>query len=343
MSAPAFELPPGLEAQEPAEARGLGRDGVRLLVTNLAHRTVVHARFADLPQILAPGDLLVVNTSATLAAALPARREDGLELELHLSTPARGADSDAHWIVELRRGDAPFAGVEVGDRLDLPAGASAEILEPYAGVRLWLARLDLPQTLESYLAAHGQPIRYGYVPRRWPLSAYQNVYALEPGSAEMVSAGRPFTAELITKLVAGGVLVAPITLHTGVSSQERHEPPYAERYRVPEETARLVNAVHEWGGRVIAVGTTAVRALETVADRDGTVTAGEGWTELVVTPDRGLWAIDGLLSGFHESQSSHLDLLRAAAGEELLRRSYTAALAHGYRWHEFGDSHLILR
>ena len=210
-------------------------------------RRVAHARFADLPQFLAPGDLLVVNTSATLAAALPATREDGLELELRLSTPARGADSDGLWIVELRRGDAPFDGVEVGDRFELPGGATAQILEPYAGVRLWLARLDLPRPLDAYLAEHGQPIRYGYVPRRWPMSAYQNVYALEPGSAEMASAGRPFTAELITRLVAGGVLVAPVTLHAGVSSQERHERPYAERYRVPEQTARLVNAVRRVG------------------------------------------------------------------------------------------------
>ena len=343
MSSPAFELPAVQEAHEPAEARGLGRDGVRLLVTDRAQRSVTHARFGDLPQLLAPGDLLVLNTSATLAAALPATRGDGLELELHLSTPAPGVTSAALWIVELRREDAPFGGVEVDDRFELPAGASARILERYAGDRLWLARLELPQPLEPYLAAHGQPIRYGYVPRRWPLSAYQNVYALEPGSAEMASAGRPFTPELITRLVAGGVLVAPVTLHTGVSSQERHEPPFAERYRVPEQTARLVNAVRGWGGRVLAVGTTVVRALETVADRDGTVTAGEGWTDLVVTPERGLWAVDGLLSGFHESQSSHLDLLRAAAGEELLRRSYAAALVHGYRWHEFGDSHLIVR
>lgn len=348
MTALAFELPPGLEAHEPAEARGLGRDGVRLLVTDRARQAVRHARFGDLPQVLASGDLLVLNTSATLAAALPAKREDGLELELRLSTPAPGSTSEGLWIVELRQkdfqqSDAPFARVEIGDRFELPAGASAQILEPYAGVRLWVARLDLPLVLDAYLAAHGQPIRYGYVPRRWPMSAYQNVYALEPGSAEMASAGRPFTAELITRLVAGGVFVAPVTLHAGVSSQERHERPFAERYRVPELTARLVNAVRGWGGRVIAVGTTVVRALETVAGPDGTVAAGEGWTELVVTPERGLWAIDGLLSGFHESQSSHLDLLRAAAGEELLRRSYAAAIAHGYRWHEFGDSHLILR
>ena len=165
MSALPFELPPGLEAHEPAEARGLSRDSVRLLVTDRAREEVVHARFHDLPQFVAPGDLLVVNTSATLAAALAATREDGLELELRLSTPARRADSDGEWIVELRRGEAPFDGVQAGDRFELPGGATAQILEPFAAPRLWLARLDLPQPLEDYLAAHGQPIRYGYVPR----------------------------------------------------------------------------------------------------------------------------------------------------------------------------------
>ena len=153
------------------------------------------------------------------------------------------------------------------------------------------------------------------MPQRWPLSAYQNVYAAEPGSAEMPSAGRPFTPELITRLVTGGVLVAPITLHTGVSSQERHEPPYPERFRVPRHTANLVNAVHEWGGRVIAVGTTVVRALETVSQPDGNVAPDDGWTNLVVTAERGLWTIDGLLTGLHEPESSHLEMLLAAAGE----------------------------
>ena len=180
------------------------------------------------------------------------------------------------------------------------------------------------------------------MPRPWPLAAYQNVYAAEPGSAEMASAGRPFTAELITRLVAGGVLIAPVTLHAGVSSQERGERPYPERYRVPPHTAELVNAVHAWGGRVIATGTTVVRALETVARPDGTVGAGEGWTDLVITPDRSLWTVDGLLSGLHESESSHLDILRAVAGKDLLARSYAAAVERGYRWHEFGDSQLVL-
>ncbi len=342
MSLLAVERPVRLEASEPPEARGLTRDDVRLLVTDRGAGSTAHRRFSDLPRQLAPGDLIIVNTSATLPAALTATRADGALLELHLSTPANDRDHDRFWIVELRSEGRPFARIHLGDRLGLPDGGSAQILAPHSGVRLWVTRLDLPKPLPAYLAEHGHPIRYGYVPRRWPLSAYQNVYALDPGSAEMASAGRPFTPELITRLVAEGVLVAPVTLHTGVSSPESHEAPYPERYRVPEHTAKLVNAVHAWGGRVVATGTTVVRALETVAQPDGTVAAGDGWTSLVVTPERGLWTVDGLVTGLHESDSSHLELLRAAAGAELLARSYHEAVEHGYLWHEFGDSHLIL-
>jgi S-adenosylmethionine:tRNA ribosyltransferase-isomerase len=205
-----------------------------------------------------------------------------------------------------------------------------------------VARVECDAPLEDYLRGHGQPVRYGYVAEPWPLDAYQTVFALEPGSAEMPSAGRPFTAALVTELVARGVLVAPVTLHTGVSSFEHGEPPFPERYHVAAATARLVNAVRGWNGRVIAVGTTVVRALESVVAVDGTVSEGQGWTNLVVTPERGLRAIDGLLTGFHESESSHLELLEATAGRALLERSYAAALAHGYLWHEFGDLHLIL-
>jgi S-adenosylmethionine:tRNA ribosyltransferase-isomerase len=342
VSVPAFALPHRLEAHEPPEARGLARDDVRLLVTHRSDGAVAHRRFHDLPLLLTPGDLVVLNTSATLPAALPAFRADGTALELRLSTPVPGLDSARDWIVELRRDEAPFAGGEAGEEVTLPGGAGATLLARYTKGRLWLARLDLPSLLDRYLAEHGQPIRYDYVPRRWPLSAYQNVYATEPGSAEMASAGRPFTPELLTRLVAGGVLVAPLVLHTGVSSPERHEPPYPERFRVPETTAWLVNAVRARDGRVLAVGTTVVRALETVGQPDGTVSADEGWTNLVVTPERGLWVVDALLTGLHEPEASHLDLLRAAAGDELIGRSYAAAVDHGYRWHEFGDSHLIL-
>lgn len=344
MSALEFELPPRLEAHEPPEARGLARDEVRLLVAHRDGGELVHARFWELPELLAPGDLVVLNTSATLPAALAARRADGAPLELRLSTPAPDrVEEDDWWVVELRRGPSPFAGGRAGERLELPAGGHAELVARLAaGRRLWLARLELPEPLEPYLHRHGQPIRYAHVPRAWPLETYQNVYALTPGSAEMASAGRPLTHELVTRLVAGGVHVAPVTLHAGVSSPERHEPPFAERYVVPAPTARLASAVRAAGGRVIAIGTTVVRALESVAAPDGTLRAGAAWTNLVIGPERRLRAVDGLLTGWHEPRASHLELLRALAGQQLLARAYAAALEHGYLWHEFGDSHLIL-
>jgi S-adenosylmethionine:tRNA ribosyltransferase-isomerase len=339
MGAFAFALPERLEAHEPPEARGLARDDVRMLVAARAVGTVEHAVFRDLPDILAPGDLIVVNRSATLAAAVPARREDRSPVELRVSTEA--PDAPTLWVVELRTegGLRPLAAA-TGERIVLPGGASAEILAPYAGDRLWLAAFDVP--VLGLLERHGRPIRYGYVPDAWPLEAYQTAFATEPGSAEMPSAARPFTPELVARLVARGVHLAPITLHCGVSSPERHEPPYPERYAVPEATARLVDAVRWWGGRVIAAGTTVVRALETVAGDDGMVEAGEGWTDLIVSPDRGLRVVDGLITGWHEPEASHLALLEAVAGPELLAASYDAALGAGYLWHEFGDSHLVL-
>jgi S-adenosylmethionine:tRNA ribosyltransferase-isomerase len=328
-----------LECHEPPELRGADRADVALLVASRADGALVHARFNELPRFLRPGDLLVVNNSATLPAALPARL-DGEELTLHLSTPVDGA----RWVVELRtRERLPFRTARAGARLELPAGAHAELLAPYLGSgRLFVARLALGEPVEDYLRRHGEPIRYAHSPGRWPIEAYQTVFAVEPGSVEMPSAARPFSAELVAELGARGVLFAPVTLHAGVSSLELGESPYPERYRVPPETARLVNAVRGWGGRVIAVGTTVVRALETVAEPDGTVSAGEGATSLVVTPERGLRVLDGLITGWHEPRSSHLQLLEATAGSELLRRSYEAAHVHGYRFHEFGDSHLIL-
>jgi S-adenosylmethionine:tRNA ribosyltransferase-isomerase len=335
----AIERPVRLEAHEPPEARGVGRDDVAMLVARRQDLELVHARFRELPRFLSAGDLLVVNISATLPAALDARLGER-RVELWLSTPA----PDGTWLVELRTRDrAAYPRPPVGVRLDLFGGGHVQLLARFAGSeRLSVARFELDEPLQDYLRRHGRPVRYGYVPERWPLDAYQTVFALEPGSAEMPSAGRPFTAELVTQLVSSGILVSPVTLHAGVSSPEHGEPPFPERFRVPPATARLVNAVRGWNGRVIAVGTTVVRALETVAAADGTVSEGQGWTSVVITPERGLRAVDGLLTGWHESESSHLALLETAAGGELLDRSYQAALEHGYLWHEFGDLHLIL-
>ncbi len=346
-----FVLPPALEAHEPPEARGLARDDVRLLVSSRADDRIVHARFGNLPDYLRAGDLLVINTSGTLNAAVLAARADGTVVEVHLSTRLPGD----LWAVELRthaeRGTEPLSTGRAGETLRLPAGGAMTLLTPYradqrrmpeARVRLWIATLAAPQPLPAYLDQHGFPIRYQYVDAAWPLPYYQTVYATEPGSAEMPSAGRAFTPELITRLVARGVQVAPLILHTGVASLEAHEPPYEEFYRVPVETAAAVNAAHARGGRVIAVGTTVVRALETVADADGTTHPGEGWTTLVVTPQRGVRAVDALLTGFHEPQASHLAMLEAIANRGHLHAVYDEALRGRYLWHEFGDLHLLL-
>jgi S-adenosylmethionine:tRNA ribosyltransferase-isomerase len=346
-----FELPPELEAGEPPEARGVQRDGVRLLVARQG-RAPLHARFRDLPTLLEPGDLLVVNVSATLPAALAAVAPDGAPLRVHLSTPAPmdvpDEDEAPVWIVELRRpagaGSLRFGGGRAGWTLALPEGGWARLLDrhPADGERLWAAVLELPAPLLGYLGRYGQPIRYGHARSARPLADYQTVYALEPGSAEMPSAGRPFTADVITRLVARGIAVAPLVLHCGVSSPEAGEPPLAERFRVPEHTAARIREARREGGRVIAVGTTVVRALETVAEPDGEVRAAEGWTDLVVGPDAPARAVDGLVTGWHEPRGSHLQLLEAVAGRELVEASYLAALAAGYLWHEFGDSHLLL-
>jgi S-adenosylmethionine:tRNA ribosyltransferase-isomerase len=331
----AFELPERLEATEPPPRR----DEVRLLAATRAG--LRHAAFRDLPGLLEPGDLLVVNDSATLPAALPLPNG----LRLHLSTPLPRwdgpwpADGYRRWVVELREGSAPHRGGRAGERLELPGGGEAELLAPYlGGRRLWAARLRLPEPLLDYLTAHGEPIRYRHLPKPRPLTDHQTIFAAEPGSAEMPSAGRPFSRRILNALGARGVAVATLTLHTGVSSLERGEAPYPERFRVPAETAAAANAAR----RVIAVGTTVVRALETASAPDGTVAPFEGWTRLTVTPERGVRAVHGLLTGWHDPDASHLLMLEAIAGRDLVERSYAAALEHGYRWHEFGDSHLLL-
>jgi S-adenosylmethionine:tRNA ribosyltransferase-isomerase len=350
--APDFHLPAALEADRPPEARGLPRDGVQLMVSWRHDDRIAHTTFSRLTDFLTAGDLLVINTSGTLNAALPAVRADGTMLELHLSTHLP-ADI---WAVELRRpvenNTEPYRDGKPCERLVLPGGGSVTLHVPYlhdrasrqggSGTRLWIATMDLPTPVLEYLEANGFPIRYSYVRESWPLSYYQTVYATEPGSAEMPSAGRAFTRELLTDLVAHGIQVAPLLLHTGVASLEDHEPPYEEYYRVPVETAAAVNAAHAAHRRVIGVGTTVIRALETVTDSTGTTHPGEGWTRLVVSPTSGIRSVDGLLTGMHEPRSTHLMMLEALAGREHLAKTYADALRERYLWHEFGDLHLIL-
>ena len=363
----AFRLPDELAAWGPPEARGLSRDGVRLLVS-VPGEPPVHTRFRRIGDFVAPGDVLVVNASGTIAASLPAvRAASPARIALHLSTPLPGAGgNERRWVVELRRvgaqGSEPLPDARAGERVALPVGGAATLVRPYvpaaavrsapdlatgsphpgASVRLWEAELDLPMPVLAYASAFGEPIRYRYVRGRWPLSFHQTVFAREPGSAEMPSAGRPFTRRVLDDLARRGVTVAPLVLHTGVSSLESGEPPYPERFRIPPRTAAAVSRARAAGGRVLAVGTTVVRALETAAS-GATVRAGGGWTDLVITPERGLRVVDALLTGLHEPGSSHLQMLSALVPDRAeLARAYQAALDGRYLWHEFGDLHFIL-
>lgn len=327
-----FVLPEALNAGEPPEARGLSRDQVKLLVAEGS--TITHSRFDRLGEHLRPGDLLLVNTSGTLAAAV-----DGSPYTVHFSAPL----DNGTWVVELRDGGAPMFDGTAGQEVELPEGVLT-LLAPYqsGANRLWIAKPPVADVF-GYLQRHGRPITYGYVGKRWPLASYQTVFAREPGSAEMPSAARPFSFELVSRLAAQGVLIAPIVLHCGVSSPESHEPPMAERYDVPAHTARLVNWVKSNGGRVIAVGTTAVRAIESATTADGTVAPSHGWTELVLSPERPPQVVDGLITGWHAPEASHLLLLESVTGATQVQRAYDTAIEHHYLWHEFGDSCLLLR
>jgi S-adenosylmethionine:tRNA ribosyltransferase-isomerase len=329
-----FILPPELEAHEPAEIRGTGRDDVRLMVSHREDDRIEHAHFRDLPHFLRRGDLLVVNTTATLPAALPARRADGSSIALHYSASLPGGLI----VVEPRVPDA-----SEGEVLDLPEGVRARLLVRYRdSQRLWIARIDLRGPVTDYLRRVGSPIHYSYIDGGFPIDAYQTVYAREEGSAEMPSAGRAFTRRMLACLRSSGVGIASLVLHSGVASLERHEPPYEEWYEVRSRTAERVRTAKVQGRRVIAVGTTVVRALESSVDDAGEVIASRGWTDLVITPERGVQVVDALLTGFHEPRATHLAMLEAMAGSSHVKKAYAEALAGRYLWHEFGDMHLLL-
>ncbi len=336
-----FDRPAELQAAAPAEARGLQRDEVRLLVSTPEGHA--HTVFHRLDEHLRPGDLLVVNRSATIPASLPATAALG-HFRLNLSTDYGGG----LWLAEprlsaSRPGPLPL---ERGEPIAV-AGAPATVVGPHPSLpRLWFVQLDAGA--ERLIWRLGEPIRYGYVDTAYPLAMYQTIFARQAGSAEMPSAGRPFTRRVLHRLAARGVEFASIVLHTGVSSLEvenerlEDHPMYAEPFQVPAATADAVNRARQAGRRVIAVGTTVVRALETAWDGCA-VRPAQGFTRIFIHPGRGVQTVDGLISGFHDPLASHLAMLYAVAGEEMVRAAYGEAVQHRYLWHEFGDSHLLLR
>jgi len=338
-----FSVPGESTAAAPPEVRGYSREDVRMLVARPSG--LQHGSFSDLVDQLEPGDLVVVNNSATVNGEIDGVHR-GRPVVLHAATHL----DLATWVVEIRT--APDASAPV---LDAVAGETigvgelpVTLLEPFphagssptrSGNRLWRAHVE--GDLRTLLDRHGRPIAYGYLDGRYPLSAYQSVFGSVPGSAEMASAGRPFTDALITGLVTRGIGVAPITLHTGVSSQEVDEGPQSEWYHVPASTARLVELTRAHGGRVVATGTTVTRALES-AVLEGRIQEAWGWTNRVVTPEHPAVVVNGLITGWHDAEASHLLLVEAVAGTALAQQAYDSAVADGYRWHEFGDSALFL-
>ena len=331
-----FDRPEHLQATAPAP----NRDRVRLLVST--RDGTVHADFTDLPKFLAPGDLLVANESATTPASLPAEGSVG-KFILNLSTNY----GNGLWLAEPRwstnrPGPLPL---KEGDLVRLP-GLAGTLVSRYPGLeRLWFVQIR--GDVDAALTEHGSPIRYGYVDRDYPLEAYQTIFSRVPGSAEMPSAARPFTPNVIHSLKDKGVEIATILLHTGVSSLEvdaeelEDQILYAEPFEVSTAAAEAVTSARSEGRRVIAVGTTVVRALESAWDGEQ-VRPESGFTRLYIHPGRGVHVVDGLLSGFHDPMASHLAMLYALAGEAMIRDAYTEAVSSGYLWHEFGDSNLIL-
>ena len=339
-----FPAPHDATAPAPAEARGLARDEVRMLVARPDQ--IVHARFHDLPNHLAAGDVVVFNDSATINAAADGVLIGRGPVVVHVATTLDSGER----VIELRTApdaDRAVLDAQPGDVVRL-GRVAVRLVAPYPrerssptaeGNRLWRATVN--GDLNRHLRRRGRPIAYGYLDRAYPLSAYQSVFSTRPGSAEMPSAGRPFTRELVTRLVTRGIRLAPITLHTGVSSQEAGEGPQPEWFEVPPATAAVVNSTRSEGGRVVAVGTTVTRALESSVQR-GLAQPSSGWTEHLVTADDPPQLVGGLITGWHDPQASHLLLVEAVAGADLTQAAYDAAVRARYQWHEFGDSALLL-
>src|SRR6266436_8680098 len=351
MAAPfTFTLPPELSAKEPPERRGIRRDQVRLLVIDRATGRMEHTRFDKIDNYLRQNDLLVFNSSRTLPASMrgcdcSAAHGPCMEVRLAEHLP------DDSWLALLlcEQGDPFGCGLRAGMQIEFAEGLNAAVLARDLNIpRLWKLRFSITGTeLVDLIYRLGKPIRYEYVSAPWDLDYYQTVYAKEPGSAEMPSAGRAFTWKLLFDLKRRGIDSAYIVLHTGLSSYmddelDRAHPASEEEYFVSATTAEKIDRARKSGGRVIAVGTTTVRALESAVDESGRVRAQHGYTRLRLDNKHRLKAVDGLLTGLHEPEASHLDLLSAFLPAEQIRAAYEEAIERRYLWHEFGDLNLIL-
>ncbi len=335
-----FFLPDYLNASLPPERRGIRRDQVRMMVLERETGHVSHDRFFQLENYLNSGDVLVLNNSRTIPAAFKADwvrggKVIGSDVELRLARKRTGAV----WEVLSTQPN-----VKQGDFFKISASLEAKVVGEVFKSPLLIMQFSL-QGEEFYDAIYsvGYPVRYEYIKIPWQLDYYQTVFASQPGSIEMPSAGRAFSWEILMKLQEKGVKVVYLQLHTGLSylldDQNPHSPEELyEEYSISQEAMDEIWKAKAEGGKIIAGGTTAVRALETAAAKSLL----NGWTNLYVTSEYQLQLVDGIITGFHEPKASHLDMLSAFVNEAALFKAYTAAIEKHYLWHEFGDINLII-
>ncbi|ARI77401.1 S-adenosylmethionine:tRNA ribosyltransferase-isomerase [Halobacillus mangrovi] len=331
----AFQIPNHLNAHIPAEQRGLRRDQVKMMVVGI-DRKPVHSRFDLLDQFLNSGDVLVLNKSRTIPPVLRGSQGNN-PIEIRLSRKLSTNQWEALVLGRVINRKQPIY---------FPDGVTARIAG--MGSERPLVSLTFSETgssLFSFIYDYGDPIRYEYIDYPWPLDTYQTVYGSVPGSAEMPSAGRAFTWKMIKHLKAKGIKIAFLHLHTGLSYYEDDRWPdpknHPEPYHVPLETVKIIQQAKAARKRIIAVGTTVVRALETSVNEEGNLYESEGNTSLYVDQHYKHAVVDGLLTGFHEPEASHLDMLSSFLPANELLKAYEEALQNNYLWHEFGDMNLL--
>jgi len=336
-----YALPPAAIAQTPAEPR----EAARLLVIDRAGGGLADHAFLELPDLLRPGDCLVVNDSRVIPARVFAEDAGGRRIELLFVEPL----APARWRALVRPGRRCRTGVEL--RVGGEGGARLRVAAVEAdGVRV-VERLDGP--VDDLLRAWGLPPLPPYIARHAKpgpedVERYQTVYARRPGSVAAPTAGLHFSDDVLARLRAHGIEIHPVTLHVGpgtfrpikaVRVEDHVLPP--ERAVVPPETARAVNVARTEGRRVVAVGTTVTRALESAVGDDGLVRPMDGRAGLTIQPGHRFRVVDALLTNFHLPRSSLLLLVFAFAGRELILRAYAHAVAAGYRFYSYGDATLI--
>ena len=341
-----FDLPPKLIAQHPVRPR----DAARLLVVRKA--ALEDRQVRDLPQLLRPGDLLVFNNTRVIPARLIGRR-GAARIEVTLHQPVRGAEDarQSRWRAFAR----PARRCRVGDLLSFGPDLEAEVLAKGEGGEITLAFRCAPEVLLERLESSGQMPLPPYIKRPPDGDAqdradYQTMFALRPGAVAAPTAALHFTPRLMTALEQAGIGHAFVTLHVGagtflpvkVEDTEAHRM-HAEWYEVPLDTAARINGARAAGGRIVAVGTTVLRTLESVADSDGLVRPAAGETRLFITPGYQFRSVGLLLTNFHLPRSTLFMLVAAFAGLERIKTAYAHAIERGYRFYSYGDACLLER